>query len=209
MNTLEQYSSFQIGKMLNVSRQAVNQWIDKGYMNSYRTPGGHRRVRKESLLDFLHERKMPVPSGLMENRDDSNLGMRAPVIYLVDDDTSFLLGMEHVFSQQISHGEIVSYGNGYDALVAIGARTPDLLVMDLKISGLNGAEIVRHLQNNEMTRSLPIVVVTECDITPQWRSSILQMGVEAIYTKELPVAQIGEQITAFLDRHNGYNIINN
>jgi len=108
MSTLEQYSSFQIGRMLNVSRQAVNQWIDKGYMNSYRTPGGHRRVRKESLLDFLHERKIPVPPVLLESGDDSDLGMRAPIIYLVDDDTSFLLRMEHAFSQQISHGEIVS-----------------------------------------------------------------------------------------------------
>ncbi len=183
--------------MLNVSRQAVNQWIDKGYMNSYRTPGGHRRVRKESLLDFLHERKIPVPPVLLDIGDDSDLGRGGAIIYLVDDDTRFLLRMEHAFSEQFSHGEVASFRNGYDALLAIGARTPGLLLMNLEMLGLNGTEFVRHLQKNEMTRSLPIVVVTESDTTPQWRTTILQMGVEAVFTKKMPAAQIAEQITAF------------
>jgi len=113
------------------------------------------------------------------------------------------------FHNRLAMGRLSPNDNGYDVLVAIGARMPDLLVMDLKMSGLNGAEIIRHLQNNEMTHSLPIVVVTESDTAPQWRSSILQMGVEAIYTKELSVAQIGEQITTFVDSHSGHIIVNN
>jgi CheY-like chemotaxis protein len=62
----------------------------------------------------------------------------------------------------------VTFDNGYDALMAIGARKPDLLVLDLKMPGLNGTEIVRRLKENELTRIVPIIVISVYD-TPEWR----------------------------------------
>lgn len=39
--------------MLSVNESTVKRWIDRGLLNAVRTPGGHRRVRKEDVQAFL------------------------------------------------------------------------------------------------------------------------------------------------------------
>lgn len=39
--------------MLGVNESTVKRWIDRGLLSAVRTPGGHRRVRREDLQAFL------------------------------------------------------------------------------------------------------------------------------------------------------------
>ena len=47
--------------MLGVTTATVNEWINSGKLGSFRTPGGHNRVREDLLLNFLKENSIPVP----------------------------------------------------------------------------------------------------------------------------------------------------
>ncbi len=37
-------------------------------MASYRTPGGHRRIRREDLLAFLRKHQIPTPASLVDEK---------------------------------------------------------------------------------------------------------------------------------------------
>lgn len=203
----EQFSSFQIGKMLNVSRQAVNQWIDKGYIHSYRTPGGHRRVRRDDLIEFLKTRSIPVPAVLQEFVKNSPSGAGAisqvpqnsladgPVVMMVDDDTDFTTLLVSALKKQFSDVNFKTFDNGFDALVAIGNNPPDLLTLDMKMINMNGLEICRRLKDNDLTQRINIVVVTAHD-SAEWRSALNQMGITSVWSKSNPFDEIVNKIAS-------------
>src|SRR5260221_9484403 len=69
-NTLDTVylTSHEIARLLGVSASAVLSWIDKGWLNAHRTPGGHRRVGKVVLLKFPHPDRLPLSVGLARVR---------------------------------------------------------------------------------------------------------------------------------------------
>ncbi|MEN6626124.1 MAG: response regulator [Candidatus Sumerlaeia bacterium] len=194
--TYVQFSSFQIGKMLNVSRQAVNQWIDKGYIKSYRTPGGHRRVKREDLLNFLKTRNIPVPE-ILAKETSSETAAFAPKIMLLDDDNDFLMLLQHAVLDKLPTAQITALNDGYDALVAIGADQPDLLVLDMRMPNIDGAEVCRRLKENPITSDLPIMIVTGHD-TPQQHEELAHLNVDEILSKAMPLPDIATHIADFV-----------
>lgn len=191
--TSEQFSSFQIGKMLDVSRQAVNQWIDKGYIQSYRTPGGHRRVRRADLIGFLKERKIPIPEVLQKSIDDRANEVQ-PRIMMIDDDEDFLVLMQQAILEQLPRAQVSLYSNGYDALVAIGANPPDLLVLDMKMPKIDGPEVCQRLKSNQRTKSLPIMMVTAHD-SEIGLDQLSELGVSQVINKATPILEIASRIS--------------
>lgn len=189
----EQFSSFQIGKMLNVSRQAVNQWIDKGYIPSYRTPGGHRRVRRADLLGFLKERNIPIPDVLQKSLADQANEVQ-PRIMVIDDDEDFLVLMHQAVLDQFPKAQVSLFSSGYDALVSIGAHIPDLLVLDLRMPNIDGTEICRRLRANQRTRNLPMMIVSAHD-TSEVREALNGLEVDQISSKSQPIHEIVNQLS--------------
>jgi MerR family transcriptional regulator, light-induced transcriptional regulator len=47
------FTAPQLARMLGVNESTVKRWIDRGLLNSVRTPGGHRRIRESDLQAFL------------------------------------------------------------------------------------------------------------------------------------------------------------
>ena len=188
----QQFSSFQIGKMLNVSRQAVNQWIDKGYIISYRTPGGHRRVRRDDLMHFLRTRNIPVPPMLQEDADT-----QPPTMLVVDDDRDYLALLKHSLQEQFANAEITTFSNGYDALVALGATPPDLLILDLMMPAIGGEEVVKRLRENPVTRNMQILIVTGKDLDTA-REMLKPHGVTEVVSKDATLDEIAERINVLL-----------
>jgi len=58
------FTTGEVADLLHIHQTTVIDWAKKGFVKSYRTPGGHRRIQRESLLVFLHEHKMPIPTEL-------------------------------------------------------------------------------------------------------------------------------------------------
>ncbi|MHC4940712.1 MAG: response regulator [Planctomycetota bacterium] len=50
--------------------------------------------------------------------------------------------------------------NGEEALRLVEERSPDLVLLDLMLPGLDGLEVCRRLRSNEKTARIPIIMVT-------------------------------------------------
>ena len=57
-------------------------------------------------------------------------------------------------------GRVETAENGQAALDAIAVRRPDLLIVDMKMPGLSGIDVIRELRSNLETASLPIIMLT-------------------------------------------------
>ena len=72
------YTTTQISKLLGVTTATINSWINLGELISFKTPGGHNRIRQDHLLEFLNSNNIPIPPELETSAK--------PRILIVDDD---------------------------------------------------------------------------------------------------------------------------
>ncbi len=57
-------TTYEVSKLCNVTLATVVNWIGQGMIPAYKTPGGHRRIKREDLIEFLKKYKMPIPEEL-------------------------------------------------------------------------------------------------------------------------------------------------
>jgi len=58
------FTTGEVASLLHVHQTTVIEWIDKGQLEGYRTPGGHRRVSREALFRFFERHHIPIPHAL-------------------------------------------------------------------------------------------------------------------------------------------------
>ena len=54
------YTTCEIAKFCGVSRITVKNWLEKNTLPYFRTSGGHRRVKRDDLLDYLTQKNYPL-----------------------------------------------------------------------------------------------------------------------------------------------------
>ncbi len=56
--------------------------------------------------------------------------------------------------------EVVEYETGGDALVGLRNHKPDLVLLDISLPEMDGAEVLRRLRADETLRALPVIALT-------------------------------------------------
>ena len=90
-------------------------------------------------------------------------------------------------------------GSGRDALAAIAALPPDLLVLDLMLPHVNGLEICRIVRSDEKTASIPIIMVT-ARVEESDRIAGLDLGADDYLAKPFSPAELVARVRALLRR---------
>ena len=90
-----------------------------------------------------------------------------PVVLVVDDDPA----TREVLRRALEHDgwSVREAANGRVALDAVRRDKPRLIVLDLMMPEMDGFEFVAELRKTESDRSIPVVVVTAKDLTPEDR----------------------------------------
>ncbi|GAB1821508.1 ATP-binding response regulator [Herbidospora sp. RD11066] len=82
-------------------------------------------------------------------------------VVIADDDPAFrtmMRGLLHGVADEIEEAV-----DGYAALAAVRRELPDLLLLDLRMPGMTGEEVVGELRADPATAALPVIVVTSAD----------------------------------------------
>ncbi|MDQ2799737.1 MAG: response regulator [Armatimonadota bacterium] len=78
--------------------------------------------------------------------------------------------------------EVVTAYNGAEALEAVAAEKPDLIVLDVMMPEMTGFEVLEELKKNPETENIPVIMLTarsqDADVLRGWQS-----GVECYLTK--------------------------
>lgn len=79
-------------------------------------------------------------------------------ILVVDDDQTNLLVIEKMLT---SYGCTVEKAiNGQEALDKVWDTPPDVILLDVMMPGMNGFEVCQKLKSSQMTRLVPVIIVT-------------------------------------------------
>lgn len=175
-------STREASEALGVSQRTVHLWVESGALNAWKSPGGHRKITVASVNKILQERVASIQLGASSK-----------------DDEFCIQYVEHDLAQQIIFSDFISRlkskvslqfaSNGFDGLIMLGKKKPDLLITDLVMPGIDGFKMVNHLQNNEYFNDLKIIVYTTMSEHEISEYGGLPANIQVI-TKPIPLINI-------------------
>jgi CheY-like chemotaxis protein len=79
-------------------------------------------------------------------------------VFIVEDDADFASALVELIADEGFRA--LRFSDGLQALDGLSRETPVLIITDLAMPGMSGAQLVRALRAHERWRSIPVVVVT-------------------------------------------------
>lgn len=79
-------------------------------------------------------------------------------------------------------GELWEAGNGVEALDQLGRHWVDVILTDINMPGMDGEQFVRRLEQDELLRSIPVIVVST-DGTEHRMRQMLTLGARGYVKK--------------------------
>jgi len=170
------YTTHEVSRLLHVNPRSVINWIEQERLPSFRTPGGHRRIRHDDLLAFLRRHQIPTPEAIA-----------GPVfsVLVVDDDPE-IVSMIKAFLDRQDGYEVATAVDGITALIEVGRIKPDLLILDIMIPGIDGVEVCRRIKADSTNRTTIIAVSGNEENEYQ----ILDAGADAFMTKPVDLDKL-------------------
>jgi two-component system phosphate regulon response regulator PhoB len=89
--------------------------------------------------------------------------------------------------------------SGAEALRMIGEHMPDLVVLDYKMAGMDGMEVIKTLRAKPETQPLPVLMLTAMSDEPSTRAGF-EAGVTDYVTKPFSIPQLTARVRACLAR---------
>lgn len=123
--------------------------------------------------------------------------MSKPIILVVDDDKSIVKVLRG-YLEQAGYGVLSAY-DGEEALHALRAAKPDLLVLDLMLPDRDGWEVTRIIRTDPVLSAMPIIMLT-ARVEDTDKIIGLEMGADDYVTKPFNAREIVARVRALLRR---------
>lgn len=178
MTDIEYLSTRQAAHRLGVSLGTVQNMVESGALEAWKTTGGHRRIPVTAVEALLARRRQGVSGGDSQRMD----------ILITEDDAT----LQALYQMTIDGWELPIdlriASTGFDGLLQVGQKVPDILIADLMMPGMDGFEMIRQLRANPALSRMDIMVVSAID-----REEILARGLPpdvTIFGKPIPFHEI-------------------
>ena len=149
MRTERRYlTTGEVARECEVTLASVKKWIGQAKLRAVRTPGRHFRISVQEFERFKAEYRFPMEPP------------HTPRILVVDDSPLVVDFVIDALKDLVPGAELETASSGYDGLLKVGTFGPDLLILDLRMPGLDGLEVCRRIKANPATRATRILMIT-------------------------------------------------
>lgn len=176
-----------VAKICRVSKKTVLNWIYKDALKAFTTFGGHYRIWPGDLKKFLVRAGMDVPFQFVDERQTTFL--------VVDDDQAYTLLLKEAICAEFPNADVITTDDGYEALLLIGERRPNVILLDLRMPKLDGFQVLDLLKSRKKDGVMKVVVLSGY-IDDEARSRLTATVADELWEKH---KEIGELITSLRD----------
>ena len=185
-------------ELLGISLRTAQLWVENGQLEAWKTDGGHRRISRASARRLLEGD--PVTDSALAQ---STINPDQIKILVVEDDSILIKLYKTVISSWKMPLEVITAGNGIDALIRIGKDTPDLMITDLSMPNMDGIQLIRNLSASSYREGLEIVVVSGLDVAEIESRGGLPADIK-IFTKPVPFNELKALVQNIVERREAY-----
>jgi excisionase family DNA binding protein len=173
MESKQSFSTSEVAKYCHVTADTIRKWAEAGRIHVFKTPGGHRRIRRDDLVRFLRENSIPVHGDL------DNSGIK---ILVVDDEKAVISVVRRFLERAQTPFQIEIALDGYSAGHQMATFRPNVVFLDLRLPGLDGFEVCRRIKSTPETQNTHIIAMTgyyEGDVAQR----VLELGAAMLLQK--------------------------
>jgi PAS domain S-box-containing protein len=123
----------------------------------------------------------------------------APLILLTEDNEANIITMVSYLEAKGYRVEIAH--NGQEALDRLQHLTPDLILMDIQMPGMDGLEAIGHIRRNPSLAEVPVIALTSLAMSGD-RDHCLAAGATEYLSKPVRLKQLAEMIQTLIS--SGY-----
>ena len=120
------------------------------------------------------------------------------IILAIDDKEDNLIVISALLKNRIPDCNVITAQSGSEGLKKAKAESPDTILLDIKMPGMNGYEVCKRLKENESTRHIPVIMFTAERIESRDRVSGLEAGADAYLAKPVDESELIAHVNAAL-----------
>jgi DNA-binding response OmpR family regulator len=115
---------------------------------------------------------------------------------LIDDDEALL----RLFGGYLEKAgfQVIYAHNGEEGRETARRLQPDLILLDLGLPGMDGYELVSRFKAEELTKHIPLVILTNADISEESEKLLREQGAADYIHKSVSADELVERIRAAL-----------
>ena len=122
-------------------------------------------------------------------------------ILLVEDEDNIALALEFLIGRQGFALHRVS--DGEQAIEALSRNLPDLVVLDVRLPGRSGYDVLQHIRSSDQLKTLKVLLMTASGGEIEQRKG-LALGADAFMTKPFDTTELTQKICTMLgEDYNG------
>jgi PleD family two-component response regulator len=187
------FSALEVANICGFKNQTAINWIKKGDIKAFTTPGGQYRVYPEDLISFMQSRNMKIPHELLSFRMEADSLQK--VLIIGGDDES------NAYIQQVMYDNFpgLTISRAFDGLEAgkiLAEEKPNLVILDASLPGFREPGIckkIKALLNGALSRILILAETRDNRV----KAAILANGADAFLTKPLNGDELVDVISSF------------
>lgn len=119
-------------------------------------------------------------------------------ILLIEDDKDQILLYQTKF--ELSGYAFTAAENGPEGLKLAEKETPDMILIDLLMTGMGGIEVLEKLKRNAKTKNIPAIIVTNLDKHELAQRALSLGALDFIVKSKIPLREMMSRIENHLQR---------
>lgn len=148
-------------ELLGISVSSVQQLVEAGVMEAWKTKGGHRRIPLHAVLAYKatpgQGPRPQIPGG-----DVARTFSQASIMVIEDNPMQRALYQRQIEAWQLP-ATLIFCETGYQALMEIARRQPDVLLADIMMDGIDGYEVVKTILADPHLAHIQIAILSSMD----------------------------------------------
>ncbi|MBT9511132.1 MAG: response regulator [Acidovorax sp.] len=191
-------STSDVARALGLAVRSVQLMVDRGELRAWKTPGGHRRIARASVEQWVARRE---GSAVMEGSEveavkaaDADGGSRQglrPQVLLIEDSAHFQNLVSLLLAHDFPQVDLHVAEDGIVGLAMAGELQPDVLLVDILLPGVDGATLIARLRTHPQFQRSHLIVVTSLDEKQRGPYAFALAGLPVVHkphlVRDLPI----------------------
>ena len=180
------FSTMEVAKMLGMAVRSVQLMVDRGELSAWKTPGGHRRISRDSVESWVMKRHAGNV-GMAAKPPAIALTRSNPVqrVLLIEDSVHYQNLISLLLNQQFPTLELHTAHDGIVGLAMCGELQPDVLIVDILLPGIDGATLITSLRSQPRFARSKLIVITSLDKEQRAPYAFALSGVPVVHKPRL------------------------
>ncbi len=176
-------STVEVARRLGLAVRSVQLMVDRGELDAWKTPGGHRRIRRASVDRWLAEHR----SGGAPTKPAAARRNGRPRVLLIEDSRHFQNLVALLMKSRFPEVELHQADDGVAGLALAGRLEPEVLLVDILLPGIDGATLITGLRSHPQFARSRLIVVTSLDAEGLAPYALALEGLPVVHKPRLAV----------------------